>query len=123
MPKFQQCPICGDELETRDVAPCIECGSRQDEIQHFLDGNHTYQELEVLPGHLLVLCNFCMVDFGSYNPQYFGLPKDYKLGYEYMRVVRDVQDLAITKDACCNSCNARLEFLKFVAAVRDEHTA
>lgn len=31
--KIEQCPICSNELETREVAPCIECGALDEEVK------------------------------------------------------------------------------------------
>lgn len=122
MSQETHCPICYSELEVRDVAPCMECGGLPKELAHYQKGRQ-YQEVEVLPGHHLVLCNFCMVDFGSYDHSYFGLPRDYPLGFEYMQHVRDASNIGMGKDKFCVTCGLRISFLKFVCAVRRENDA
>lgn len=92
------------------------------EIEHFRRGQHTYQRLEIFAGLELVLCNFCMVDFGSYDPTYFGLPSRSRIGFERMRFVQDVPSPGIGKDKYCTHCKRRLAFLKFVCNARDRHT-
>ena len=114
------CPLCGDDMESREVSPCMDCGWDPVELDHLDDSKHTYHELEVLPGHRLVLCNFCMVDFGSYEPEYFGLPKNYSLGYEHMKMIRDVANPKQEIDSYCATCKGRSKFLNFVATVRTE---
>ena len=118
----EQCPLCFSVLETREVAPCDDCGADPTELDHFRLDEHTYQRLEVLAGLELDLCNFCMVDFGSYDPTYFGLAPGTRIGFERMRLVRDISAPAIGKDKYCPDCRRRLAFLKFVAAARDLHS-
>ena len=67
------CPICYTALETREVAPCYDCGHDPEELVHLAEGRHTYDEIETL-GARAVLCDFCQSDFSSYDPTYFGLP-------------------------------------------------
>ena len=67
----------------------------------------------------LVLCDFCQVDFGSFNPEFFGLPKDTRIGYEKMQFLRDVEGARISKDKVCPNCKYRLPFLKFVQQARE----
>lgn len=118
----EQCPLCFGVLEVREVTPCDDCGAVPEEIEHFHQGKHTYQRLEVFPGLELNLCNFCMVDFGSYDPTFFGLPRVPRIGYERMRLVQREVALSIGKDKFCPECGRRLAFLKFVAAARDLHS-
>jgi hypothetical protein len=113
------CPICYSELEVRDVAPCMDCGHRPEEIEHTLAGRHTYTEIRIFDGLSLVLCDFCQVDFGSYYPTYFGAPAGIRIGYQKMQFVRDVEDQFIRKDKCCPECERRLPFLKFLKKARE----
>lgn len=120
----EQCPLCFGILEVRDVAPCDECGAQPQEIEHFQAGLHTYARLEIFPGLELTLCNFCMVDFGSYDPSYLGLPRRARIGFERMRFVQDVREPTLgkgPKDKYCPECRLRLKFLRFVAAARELH--
>lgn len=114
------CPLCYAELEVRDVAPCMECGGHPDELQHLADGEHTYAELRIFGDLTLVLCNFCMVDFGSRDPTFFGLPRSARIGYEKMQFLRDVEPQA-GKDKFCPTCGHRLAFLELVANARALH--
>lgn len=114
-----QCPICFGELEIREVAPCMDCGHLPEELEHLQEGKHTYDELEIVAGLRLVLCDLCQVDFGSYDPAYFGLPSKHRLTFQNMRAIRNVQNPSVGKDLYCQNCGKRLAFLKFVAAVRD----
>ena len=117
------CPLCYELLEVRDVAPCMECGSILGEIDEAIAGQHTYAEYRIFGDLSLVLCNFCQVDFSSYDARYFGLPLRTCIGMERPRgwtLVRDVLP-RITKDKCCPQCKRRLPFLEFVAAARERH--
>jgi hypothetical protein len=115
------CPICYAPLEIRDVAPCMNCGAIPHEIEHALSGKHTYAEFRIFGDLTLVLCDFCMLDFGSYYPEYFGLPKDARIGYGNMAFVRAVDEVNIGKDKYCPDCGERLAFLKVVAQARALH--
>ena len=113
------CPLCYGELETRDVAPCMDCGWDPQELEHFTAGKHSYAELEVLFGERLVLCDFCQVDFASYDPTFVGLDAGACIGLKDMRFVRDIDGPSLGKDKFCPSCHHRLAFLEFVARVRE----
>jgi hypothetical protein len=114
----RQCPVCFGPLEIREVAPCAECGHDLQELVHLREGKHTYQLMRVLDGLEIVLCNFCMVDFGSRNPSFFGLARGTQIGYETMQFVRDV-DATQGYDRYCPECGYRLAFLRLVAASRE----
>lgn len=86
------------------------------------EGKHTYSEQRIFGDLSLVLCNFCMVDFGSMDPTYFGLPRSAQIGYEHMQFVRDVK-AETTKDKFCPTCQRRLAYLQFVAKAREQHGA
>ncbi|GDY14445.1 hypothetical protein LBMAG53_33230 [Planctomycetota bacterium] len=111
------CPECFEPLEVRDVTPCQDCGWEPHEREHMAIGMHYYCEYEVFPGHQLILCNFCAVDFGSYDETYFGLPRGTRIGYQYMRFIRSIEP-RMGKDKFCNTCKRSLSFLRFLNAVR-----
>jgi hypothetical protein len=112
------CPICYGALEVRDVAPCFDCGGDPKELEDLDARRHTYTE--VLAFRIpIVLCDFCQVDFSSYDPEYFNRPKGAKLGLSEFSVVRELQDPKREKDKFCGACGRRLAFLRFVAAARD----
>jgi len=118
----EQCPLCFSHLEVRDVAPCHECGAAPEELEHFRQGKHTYQRFEVFSGLELTLCDFCMVDFGSYDPTYFGLPRRSRIGFDKMRFMQAYSGLTLGKDKYCPECRHRLAFLQFVAVARHLHS-
>lgn len=115
------CPLCYEALEAREVGPCMDCGSRYlNEMERV--GKYTYAEYRIFGDLSLVLCNFCHLDFASYDPTFFGLPRNTRLELQARdwTFVRDVQP-SITKDKCCVHCGYRLPFLEFVARARELH--
>lgn len=121
--KAQQCPLCFSTLEAREVAPCMDCGHDPVELQHFAEGRHTYAEYRVFGPLSLVLCSFCQVDFGSYDPGYFGLPATAHIGFEHMSLIRNITPQPHTFDKICPECCRRLSFLEFVSTARERHRA
>jgi hypothetical protein len=112
------CPICYGKLEVRDVAPCFDCGGDPKELQDLAERRHTYTE--VLAFQIpIILCDFCLADFASYDPEYFNQPKGTRLGLAEFVFVRELQNPTVEKDKFCGSCGRRLAFLRFVAATRD----
>jgi len=81
----------------------MDCGALPHEIEHALSGKHTYAEFRIFGDLTLVLCDFHQVDFGSYDPIYFGLPKNTKLGFQIMQFVRSIDDIRITKSIFQNA--------------------
>lgn len=110
------CPICYGQLETRDVAPCYDCGHDPKELDHLAAGLHTYAVMRVFDMDI-VLCNFCQVDFSSYSAGYFEKARRVGLG-RGMVLVRDFPEPHPTKDKYCPTCGRRLAFLRFLAKVR-----
>jgi hypothetical protein len=107
------CPICYTELETREVAPCYDCGALPEELEHFKEGKHTYAELKLF-GATIVLCDFCQADFDSYAPSYFrrtGRPRFSR----QMSILDEVTQPTISKDKYCPNCHRRLAFFRFLA--------
>ena len=111
------CPFCQTLLETIDVAPCWDCGWQKDELRQSLNGEHTFSEFKIFGELSAVLCNFCDVDFGSYDPKFFGLQSKATIGFEKMQFVRSV-DAVIRKDKFCPECKTRLAFIRFVQKAR-----
>lgn len=112
------CPLCFTPLDTVDVAPCCDCGHLPEELEHFSQGLHTYAEVEVFEGLSLILCNFCQVDFGSYDLAYFG--ENARTSPHYLKGLVRLDGLSIAKDKFCPNCNRRLAFLEFVAKAREK---
>jgi hypothetical protein len=119
--QWKQCPLCFTELEVRDVTPCATCGGSPGELVHLRDGHHTFHVFRVFGELELPLCNFCMVDFGSQDPGYFGLPPRTRIGLDRMQFVRDIAEPRIETDKFCPRCGHRLAFLRFVDAARQCH--
>jgi len=119
--KETHCPICYEKLEIIDVAPCNDCGWDETEIQHLKEKKHIYAEFEVY-GSKLILCNFCDVDFSSFQPSFWGFPDKERIGYgsEGFRKIEEIpyEKLSIRKDKFCPSCKGRLTFLKALAKAR-----
>ena len=115
------CPICGGALQSREIAPCYDCGDRPSELEELRRAEHRYRWYRVF-GQRIVLCDFCDADFGSYFPEYFGLPPgpcgDY--GLEPLEPVAHPKPAI---DACCSTCKHRLAFLLFLQAAREFNAA
>ena len=120
--KREQCPVCFDFLETKEIASCMDCGHLEEEIEHALSGEHTFTEWKVFGELTLVLCDFCLEDFGSYHPEFFGLPLSTNLGFHKMQFVREIDKVEIIKDKVCLTCKHRLPFLEFLVAARELHS-
>jgi hypothetical protein len=106
------CPICAELLQQIDVAPCFDCGHSPEELGECIRGEHTYHEFEIW-GSRIVLCDFCDADFGSYYPDYWGLPAGPLPDYPLVQV-REIERPAIQRDLFCTSCRHRLAFLSFL---------
>jgi len=99
----------------------MDCGHDPVELQHFAEHKHTYAEYRIFGPLSLVLCNFCQVDFRSYDPTYFGLAATARVGPDKMSFVRDFTPPPHTFDKVCPECHRRLSFLAFVFAAREFH--
>lgn len=95
----------------------MDCGSDPQEIEHARNGKHTYAEYRIFGDLSIVLCNFCQVDFSSYDSTFFGLPRGTRVGMnrpQGWEFVREVQPV-ITKDKCCVHCKWRLPYVLRIA--------
>lgn len=114
------CPICSTHLSKRDVAPCYDCGHEESELDECKRGEHDYNVFE-LWGYEIVLCDFCDVDFGSYYPEYWGLPPGPLPEYP-LNLLKPVVQPTITTDLYCSSCDHRLAFLQILYKARKLNT-
>ncbi len=105
------CPICLAQLQEIEVAPCFDCGHIHRELDECIRGEHEYHVFEIW-GQEIVLCDFCDADFGSYSPDYWGLPEGPLPDYP-LHLVRKVESPSIGRDLYCANCNHRLDFLLF----------
>lgn len=115
----EQCPLCSGSLEVREASPCHECGGDPSSLERFKGGRHTYHAVKVFDGQELILCDSCMLNFGSFDPDFFGQPKGSPIGFEHMEVVRQIQSPGQRPDRHCPACGYRLRFLKFVKDSRN----
>jgi hypothetical protein len=97
----------------------MECGADDFELDHYKE--HEYKVYEVYFGQRLILCDFCEVDFASYDPTYFGFPKGRPIGLKDWSFVREITEKELRKDKYCSNCQHRLPFLKFVEVCRREN--
>ena len=127
--KTEQCPICSNELEIKEVTPCIECGALEDEVkplkqdikEGFIHDSNTFNEYRIFEKFEIILCGYCAIDIGSFDPEYFGLPKNKKLGYENLQFLKELKKPTIGKDKYCPECKQRLSFINFVLSARNEN--
>ncbi len=115
---MEQCPICFTELELRDCGPCDDCGWDPTEIEHFNNRKHVYRTYEIYKGLHLTLCNFCDIDFSSYQPDYFGFDHGNRIGFRDFQLITELKNPQIIKDKFCRACSARLTFLNFLFDIR-----
>ncbi len=113
------CPICSGKLEKVKVNPCFDNGHKQIEIQHFLDGEHTFETIRFFGRFDVVLCDFCEEDFPSYDPEYFALPEDASDELERRERLGPVETSELQEDLYCPKCDHRLAFLNFLVNARE----
>lgn len=114
-----QCPLCYTKLIEKKVTPCMECGGIKTELDHY--EKHNYREYEAYFGQRIILCNFCDVDFSSFDPTYFGFKKNKKISFTDFSFVKDINDKQLRIDMFCPNCNYRLPFLNFIHKCRMEN--
>ena len=127
--KLEQCPLCGSELEIKEVTPCIECGALEDQVtllkqdikENFEHDSVEFAEYRIFNKFKITLCGFCALDIGAYDPEYFGLPKNYRLGYDKLQFLKKVEKPSSGKDKYCPECKQRLSFINFVLSARSEN--
>lgn len=117
--KDTTCPICEIELITRSATPCMECGADESELDHYL--THEYSEFKAYFGYHLVLCDFCVADFASYDPSYFGFSKGSAIGCSDWTFVRHLTDIKLRPEPYCPSCAHLVSFLNFVGRCRQSN--
>ena len=123
MKNKKQCPICYEELDIKDCTPCDECGHLDEELEHFRENKHTYHLVEVF-GRRIKLCNFCMLDFGSYHPKTFGEEniKRVILGSKELIEVKQLYNEKIQKDYYCKKCNSKINFVNILFEIKKENS-
>lgn len=114
------CPICKGKLETREVAPCYDCGHEPKELDDLASGGHDYYLVKIY-GQEIVLCDFCEADFDSYDPDFLGLPEECANNYPSERISK-VDNPLPGEDSYCPECGCRLAFLTFLKNVRDKNS-
>jgi len=86
-------------------------------LDHLVAGKHTYTEVLAF-GIPIVVCDFCLVDFSSYDPTFFNRPRGAKRGLGEFVEVREITNPSRGKDKFCPVCERRLAFLRFLSRVR-----
>lgn len=125
---LEQCPICGNELEVKEVTPCFDCGSiddqvtllRQDVEEGYEHDSIRYNVYRIFNQIEISLCELCAMEFSQYDPHYFGLLSSQELKYGKMQFIKSVREPQVGKDKYCPSCQKRLSFIKFVLEVRNK---
>lgn len=114
----EQCPLCSGSLEVRQASPCHECGGDPVSLERFRADRHIYHSVKVFGDQELILCDSCMLNFGAFDPDFFGQPKDSALGFEHMEIGKQILQPSSRADMYCPACKYRLRFLKFVKESR-----
>ena len=97
----------------------MECGGDEMELDHYQE--HNYREYEVYFNQKIILCEFCDVDFGSYDPAHFGFEKGKRVGHKDFNFVKDITEKQLRLDKFCTNCKHRLPFLNFINKCRTEN--
>jgi len=129
--KPEQCPICSNELELKEATPCIECGVLEDQVtllkqnieEGFKHDSVEFKEYRIFEKFEITLCDFCAIDIGSFDPEYFGLAKSKRLGYERLQFLKSLNNPGLGKDKYCSVCKQRLSFINFVLGARNENAS
>lgn len=111
---IEQCPLCSGSLEARETSPCHQCGADPGSVERFNSGEHTYHAVKLFGDQELILCDSCMLNFGSFDPEFFGQSKTTPIGFEHMQILRQIQNPSSRPDMFCSSCGFRLRFLNFI---------
>lgn len=112
------CPLCAGSMEVQECAPCEQCGGEASAIDRFNRNEDNFHLVKVLGGVEIILCTGCMLDFGTVDPAFLGVPPGTNYGFEHMTVVREIPGPSIRPDSFCSSCGYRSKFLHFVKQVR-----
>ncbi len=94
----------------------MECGADEFELDHYL--THEYTEFEAYFGQPVILCDFCVADFASYDPAYFGFSKGRKISSSDWTFVRRIIDIQLAPQHYCPNCSHLLSFMTFVEGCR-----
>ncbi len=112
------CGLCRGPLEVREASPCHECGGDPESLARFRKGETSYYSVKVFGGLELVLCEVCMVNFGTHDPEFFGQRHGYGFDFEHMEVSKQILSPSSLSDLYCPSCGYRRAFLRFVKEAR-----
>ena len=119
----QPCPICSTPLKPIRAAPCFDCGHASSELDECVADSHEYHLFRIW-GEEIVLCDFCDADFGSYYPDYWGLSGNTPGEQSYeLELLEKLVSPRVSEDLYCPSCERRLAFLRFRAAVLSRHAS
>jgi len=119
--KTIHCPICSGQLKSKAVVPCFDCGHSLAELGGCERGEHEYHAFSIW-GQEIVLGDFCDAAFGSYFPDYFGLPSGPLSDYP-LELLCKIETPINTEDFYCSQYMHRLAFLNFLSKVRAQNAA
>ncbi|OGS87194.1 MAG: hypothetical protein A2724_06800 [Fluviicola sp. RIFCSPHIGHO2_01_FULL_43_53] len=97
----------------------MNCGGNSTKLNHYRTQKFT--EYEVYFDQRLILCDFCDVDFSSYDVTYFGFKKGKRIGLNDFNFVKEIPNNELHFDHFCPKCLHRLSFLKFIKKCRIEN--
>jgi len=129
--KHTHCPICFDELEVVETTPCIYCGAsersveilKQDIKENYKRDSVQICEYRAFEEIECVICDLCILEFTSYNPEHFGFKKDVKMWPSNFQFLKHIEKPQLVKDKYCNNCNERLAFILFTLKLREINNA
>jgi len=97
----------------------MNCGGNNEEPSHYR--THKFTEYEVYFDQRLILCDFCDVDFSSYDATYFGFKTGKRIGLNDFNFVKEITNKELYFDHFCPKCLHRKPFLEFIKKCRIEN--
>ena len=103
------------------MTPCLDCGWDKDSTSEYKRNKKTLFRCLLFNKFEATLCDFCMHDFDSYDPEVFGLTADSPLSNNYVtRVTGKVPHrLEMEVDKYCPKCFMRLKFIVLIDKIRE----
>jgi len=97
------CPICKSFMTKIDVTPCYNCGHESIEIKNFKVYKNEYF-LSKIYEEEIILCDFCVADFESYQADYFGVKNKSQVA-TVVNPIKKILNAEIKKDYYCKNVN------------------
>lgn len=104
------CPVCCEDLETKEVTPCFVCGAWES-VDAAMAKKRVFSEYLLDDGRKIVLCQLCYLedicsDQGD-TKTLLGINDDRDVRFQ-----RSIDLNAKAKDKYCNTCKKRLALLE-----------